>query len=282
MVYRAIDTTLQRDLAVKALTRFTVASSSRLRREGRVMASVSAHPNLATVYGVETFQAAPLLLLEYLPAGSLRQRLARAPLEPSEAISLGIAIASGLEHAHSKNILHRDIKPSNIAYSADGVPKLLDFGLAKLCEPLRASDHSVRSLSQSRETDPTMTLLSRDGKMIGTPFYMSPEALLGEVPDESFDLWSLGVVLYESLLGRFPIDYRGIHARTIHKILNGGIAPVASRCPHVPADFAALIDSTLYHRREGRPQSAAELKQQLLEIAGAQYKDEPHSLERPA
>jgi serine/threonine protein kinase len=176
------------------------------------MASFS-HPNLALVFGAEVWQGQPLLVLEYLPGGTLADRLRRGPLGVRRAISLGIEMTSVLEAIHKAGVLHRDIKPSNIGFTAEGIPKLLDFGLARLMSstaiaPRRPTPQPLEEQARvARGWSGVEQLTARsvtDGMIRGTPLYMSPEAQDGQSPDSTFDLWSLNVVLYEAIFGRHP------------------------------------------------------------------------------
>ncbi len=141
IVYRGIDLSLSRAVAVKTLRRVSPEDAMRLRREARTAAAVS-HPHLAPVYGMETWQGTPMLVMELLEGGTLTQRIEKGRLEADETVELGIAMAEALEHLHASDILHRDIKPSNIGYARDGTPKLMDFGIARVMFDLRR-DHEA-------------------------------------------------------------------------------------------------------------------------------------------
>jgi serine/threonine protein kinase len=206
LVYRAVDLELDRVVALKTLPYVSPEESVRLRREARLMALVS-HANLAHIYGVETWQSHPFLLVEYLSGGTLTSRLAPGPLSLAEAWSLGRAVGGALEAIHSAGVLHRDIKPSNIGFTHDGTPKLLDFGLARLVHGplvLRRPKVTDSRGSEDEAEDMATTLSSTLGH--GTPLYMSPEALRGAPPTPGFDLWSLSVVLYEAVTGINPFE----------------------------------------------------------------------------
>ena len=186
VVYRATDLELGRFVAIKTLPFVTASESAELRREARAMALVS-HPNLAQIFGLETSQGRPMLVVEYLAGGTLAERLSEGPLAIDAALDIGIALAGGLAALHDAGILHRDVKPANIAFATSGVPKLLDFGLARIAGANRREN------------------ASQDGVLVGTPQYMSPEVLRGDPPDVGLDLWALCVVLYESISGRNPL-----------------------------------------------------------------------------
>ena len=135
-VYRAYDRSLERVVAIKTLPRVSPESSTNLRREAKAMASLL-HPNLALIFGVETWKGVPLLVLEYLAGGTLEDRIRKGPLAPSEAVRVGTKLANALDYAHGCGTLHRDVKPSNIGFDSQDVPKLLDFGLARIMSDSR-------------------------------------------------------------------------------------------------------------------------------------------------
>jgi serine/threonine protein kinase len=189
VVYKAYDTRLEREVAIKVIRtdQFGPAVLDRIlkrfEREAKALARLS-HPNIVKVHDYGERESTPYLVLEYLPAGTLKQRLGKA-ISWREAVRLIIPIAQALEYAHEHNIIHRDIKPSNILLTEKGQPMLTDFGIAKLLE-----------------NEDTATLTGT-GLGIGTPEYMSPEQWTGDVSPKS-DIYSLGVVLYEMVTGRKP------------------------------------------------------------------------------
>ncbi|MFP5286362.1 MAG: serine/threonine-protein kinase, partial [Thermoanaerobaculia bacterium] len=204
VVYRGADLALGRHVAIKTLRRVSPEDAMRLRREARTAAAVS-HPHLAAVYGMETWQGTPLLIMELLEGGTLAQKMANGcRMAPARMVELGIAMTEALAHLHTADILHRDIKPSNIGYTRDGAPKLMDFGIAGLVLDLRREEDLT--LLSSTEDDsvlmPPASVWGKDGssptasrrQLAGTLSYLSPEALNREPPDASFDLWSLGIV----------------------------------------------------------------------------------------
>src|SRR5688572_21956741 len=185
-VYRARDTRLGRDVALKVLPEAVAADPdrrARLEREARVLAALN-HPNLATLYGVEEAPGGLALVMELVDGETLADRLALGAgtgrgLPPQEALTIARQIADALEFAHAQGIVHRDLKPANVKVRTDGTVKVLDFGLAKAFAP--ASDTSV-----------TLTAISIDTHaVVGTPAYMSPEQARGEVADHQADIWSL-------------------------------------------------------------------------------------------
>ncbi len=198
-VYRARDTRLGREVAIKVLPQEVIADSDRLarfEREARLLAALN-HPHIAQIYGFEDLpspdsaRSFPCLVLELVPGLTLAARLARGPFSLAEALAAGRQIAEGLDAAHEKGIVHRDLKPANIKITPDGAVKILDFGLAKMHEPSAVDQASASTVG-----------VTRDGLVVGTPAYMSPEQARGQVVDKRTDIWAFGCVLYEMLTGR--------------------------------------------------------------------------------
>ncbi len=198
-VYRAMDTKLGREVAIKLLLEEVSTDPERLarfEREARVLASLN-HNNIATLYGFEKEGDTSFLVMELVEGETLADRIAHGPIPVEEAIPLFLQIAEGLEAAHEKGVIHRDLKPANIKVTDDGNVKILDFGLAKAMAPeLEGSDPAM---SQS----PTLTLAGTQGGVIlGTAAYMSPEQARGGTLDKRTDIWAFGAILYEMLAGR--------------------------------------------------------------------------------
>ncbi len=200
-VYRARDTKLGREVALKLLPEFLARDEeklARLEREAHLLASLN-HPNIATLHGLEESEGLRFLVMELVPGETLAERLARGRLGLEESLSILRQIGEALEAAHDKGIIHRDLKPANVKVTSDGKVKLLDFGLAKAI----AEEKSPADLSQS----PTLTREGTEhGVILGTASYMSPEQARGQALDRKTDIWSFGCVLYEVLTGRkaFP------------------------------------------------------------------------------
>jgi Tol biopolymer transport system component len=196
-VYRARDTKLGRDVAIKILPRLFTSDPERLsrfEREARMLAALN-HPHIGAIYGVEEAEGVRGLVLELVEGVTLADRLRRGPVPLAEALTVARQIADAVETAHEKGIIHRDLKPANVKITPDGVVKVLDFGLAKAA----AGDGSTPDSSQS----PTVTIGgTRDGIILGTAAYMSPEQARGRSLDKRTDIWSFGCVLYEMLGGR--------------------------------------------------------------------------------
>jgi len=205
-VYRARDTKLTRDVAIKVLPS-DVASDpdrlSRFQREARVLASLN-HPHIGAIYGLEDVDGVRALVLELVEGDTVADRISRGPIPLTETLAIARQIADALDAAHKKGIIHRDLKPSNIKVTPDGVVKVLDFGLAKAT----AGDGAASDLAQS----PTITVGgTRQGVVLGTAAYMSPEQARGKHVDKRADIWSFGCVLFEMLTGKRPFGGETIH-----------------------------------------------------------------------
>lgn len=267
VVYRGVDLALGRAVAVKTLRRVSPEDAMRLRREARTAAAVS-HRNLAPVYGMETWQGTPMLVLELLEGGTLAQRIEKGKLSPLETVELGIAMAEALAQLHASDILHRDIKPSNIGYTRDNVPKLMDFGIARVAFDLRR-DQLLGSFAAEDDLLPptgvwnqSPSSISLSKQLVGTLSYLSPEALNGETPDASFDLWSLAIVLYECLLGRKV--FTGADAKQIMARIKIGRVPEPGQVlPDCDEALGELFRLALHKTPSRRPSTALELKQRL-------------------
>lgn len=256
-VYRARDTRLERDVAIKVLQKAHFLDPERLRRlhrEAKLLASLN-HPNIASIYGLEEAGGICALVLELVEGETLAERIARAPLPAEEAPGIAKQIAAGLEAAHAKGIIHRDLKPSNIKIAPDGVVKILDFGLAKLLQPL---DDSRETVSGS---------ISREGIVAGTLYYMSPEQARGKPLDVRTDVWSFGCVLYELLAGR-PAFQGETPTDVIVKIASED--PDWTRLARTPEAFPAelqrVIRKCLEKKPEERYQSVRDLSADLTAI----------------
>ena len=202
-VYRAMDTTLGRQVAIKILPDAFASDPERMarfEREAKTLASLN-HPNIAAIYGFEKSGGAYALVMECVEGDDLSQRIARGPIPLDEALPIAKQIAEALEAAHEQGIIHRDLKPANIKVRSDGTVKVLDFGLAKAMEPAAGSSPSM-SMSPTITT-PAMT---QAGMILGTAAYMSPEQARGKTVDKRADIWAFGAVLFEMLTGKraFP------------------------------------------------------------------------------
>jgi eukaryotic-like serine/threonine-protein kinase len=204
-VYRARDTRLQREVAIKILPEIFASDPERLarfEREAQVLAALN-HPHIAQIYGIEESGAVRALVMELVEGETLADRIARGPMPVDEALPIARQIAEGLEAAHERGVIHRDLKPANIKMTPGGIVKILDFGLAKLTEP------NVPDGRQALSMSPTITspvVNTGVGVLLGTAAYMAPEQARGRPVDKRADIWAFGVVLYELVTGRRPFD----------------------------------------------------------------------------
>jgi len=271
VVYRGADLALGRPVAVKTLRRVSPEDAMRLRREARTAAAVT-HRHLAPVYGMETWQGTPMLVLELLEGGTLTQRIEKGRMEPLEMVELGVAMADALAQLHASDILHRDIKPSNIGFTRDNVPKLMDFGIARATFDLRRD----RLLGTMEEDDllpvtavwnqsPTSITITK--QLVGTLSYLSPEAINNETPNPSFDLWSLAIVLYECLLGR-KIFTGGDAKHLMTRIRMGRVPEFSQVLPEADPSLEEFFRSALHKTLSRRPATALEMRRRLEMVRG--------------
>ena len=246
VVYRAIDRTLDRPVALKTLPKVSVDHSIRLRREARTMAAL-AHPHLATVYGVESWRGRPMLVVEYLDGGTLADRLRRGPVSHVEWKAMGSRVLEALAHVHANGFLHRDVKPSNIGFTGRNVVKLLDFGLASLTE--QATSHPAAF----RTSIPATGDYSLTDRLVGTPAYMPPDAFSGESPAPFFDLWGCAVVMAEALSGEYPF---GAVGPAIERLSAGAVPDFVPAVERLPPPIVDFLREALHADRRRRPASA--------------------------
>src|SRR6516162_5055841 len=229
-VYRARDTKLKRDVAIKTLPdEFSHDADrlSRFQREAEVLASLN-HPNIAAIYDLQEADGARFLVLELVEGETLADRIARGPIPIDEALPIAKSICEALEAAHEQGIVHRDLKPANIKITPDDKVKVLDFGLAKAMEstPTTGVSNSPTLLSAAR---------SNAGLILGTAAYMSPEQAKGKQVDRTTDVWAFGCVLYEILTGRAVFE-----GETTGEIL-GGIFKAEPDWRRLPAETPESI-----------------------------------------
>ncbi len=243
VVYRADDTKLERQVALKFLPQGLVEdpeARERFVREARAAAAL-AHPHICTVYEINDAEREPFIAMEFIGGPSLRQRMAERRLTPDEAVEMAVHLAEGLEEAHKKGIVHRDIKPGNIMLTEKGQAKITDFGLAKVLGG---------------------SLITKQATTMGTVGYMSPEQAQGREVDHRTDLWSLGVVLYEMLTGELP--FRGERETSVlYSIVHEEPASLKENRPPVPVALEQIISRALRKGVESRYQSAGAMLGEL-------------------
>ena len=251
-VYRARDTTLDRDVALKVLIGSSGLDSEgigRFQREARLLASVT-HPNVASVYGFEQVDGLCALIMEVIEGETLSDRIARGRLSIDEALDTASDIAAAVEAAHIRGIIHRDLKPSNIRFARDGTVKVLDFGLAKLLESNDGNEGSAKSLFSTQGFS-----------IVGTVAYMSPEQARGRPVDRTTDVWSWGCVFYELLTGTRAFE--GATATdTIAKIASEN--PDWKRLPEAtPAAIRLLLEDCLQKDSGHRARDISEVRRRI-------------------
>jgi len=261
-VYRARDTRLGREVAVKILPPAFAADPENVRRfekEARAVASLS-HPNVVPLFDVGEQEGVRYAVAELVAGETLRARLAGGSLPPKEAAEIAAQVAEGLAAAHERGIVHRDIKPENIVQTPSGHARILDFGLARSSGP--AID------AGAPEEEPTRSaLLTEPGVVAGTVGYMSPEQVRGEAVDGRSDVFSLGVVLWEMLTGRRPFSGDS-HVETLNAILKEEPQPELA-LEGLPLELGLIVRRCLEKRKEARYHSAADLAHDLRNAVGA-------------
>jgi serine/threonine protein kinase len=259
VVYRAYDTRLHRDVAVKVLRPLSASDPDRLARfdrEARILASLN-HPNVATIFGIEYAAGAPAIAMELLDGETVADLIAGANgpgrgLPVAETLGIARQIAEALDAAHERGIVHRDLKPANVLVTRDGLVKVLDFGLARTAAP--DADADLTSLS-------TIPARTSPGTIMGTVAYMSPEQARGLAVDRRTDIWAFGCVLYEMLSGQ-PAFGRETTSDTLAAILDR--APDLAALPEdTPALVKRVIERCLQKDRKRRARDIADVAADL-------------------
>jgi len=238
VVWRATDSTLGRDVAIKVLPDLFAADPERLarfEREARLLASLN-HPHVASIFGLDSASGVRFLAMELVEGEDLAERIEHGPIPAAEALPIALQIAQALEHAHERGVIHRDLKPANVKLTASGEAKVLDFGLAKALE----GDPTSPTTSSMRSYSPTITAhMTGAHVLLGTAAYMSPEQARGQVADRRADIWAFGVVLTEMLVGR-----RLFSGETISDTL-AGVLKTDPEWSALPADTPPRIRKLL-------------------------------------
>ena len=261
-VYRAIDSTLGRAVAIKVLPPEVVDDREKLQRFVREARTASAlnHPNVVTIYEIGEDGGTHFIAMELLEGETLRNRIVRSDKDVTRAIEIVAQVADGLAAAHAARVVHRDLKPENIMVTSSGYAKVLDFGLAKL-------RHEAGRASEDEDTD---VLLTAPGVVLGTAGYMSPEQARGKPADHRTDIFALGCILYELLSSRSA--FRGESSvDTLHKIIHESPTPLIG----VPAELQRIINKCLAKDPDERYQSARELAIDLRNLRRA-MDSQPH------
>src|SRR5260221_4776900 len=246
-VYRAYDTRLDRDVAIKVLPESLTSDPERLRRfeqEARAAAALN-HPNILAVYQMATESGVTYMVMELLEGETLRERMRHGPVPTRKAIEYGVQIARGLAAPHDKGIVHRDLKPENLFVAKDGRVKILDFGLAKVSTTNTPSNSAA-------------TMGTEPGMVMGTVGYMSPEQVRGKPADHRSDIFSFGVILYELVTGKQTF-HKPTSAETMAAILNEDPPHISQVTPATPPALQRVIHRCLEKNPEQRFQSAPDL-----------------------
>ncbi len=249
-VYRARDSRLGRDVAIKVLPSSLSADPDRLRRfeqEARAAAALN-HPNILAVHQMGTHEGAPYLVSELLEGETLREQIKLGRIVVRRAIDYGVQIARGLAAAHEKGIVHRDLKPENLFVTKDGRVKILDFGLAKLTQPQSSSGSSALTLTEGTEA----------GVVMGTVGYMAPEQVRGQSTDHRADIFAFGAILYEMLAGKRAFQ-KPTSPETMSAILNEDPPGISQVTTNIPPAMHRVVHRCLEKNPEQRFQSASDL-----------------------
>jgi len=247
-VYRARDTELKREVAIKVLPEFWSRDPERLHRfELEAHAAALNHPNIISIHHVGQYDGSPYIVTELLQGETLRERLRRGPILLRKAVEYAVQIAHGLAAAHDRSIVHRDLKPENLFVTKDGRVKILDFGLARLGPSKEASGEEA---TETHRTDP--------GVVLGTAGYMSPEQVRGKTVDHRADIFAFGTILYEMVTGKQPFR-KSTSAETMTAILNEEPPSISQITPTAPPGMQRIVHRCLEKDPEQRFHSSHDL-----------------------
>jgi serine/threonine protein kinase len=254
-VYRARDTHLDRDIAIKVLRPELATDPERLKRFEQEARSASAlnHPNIITIYDIGKHEDTSYIAMELVEGKTLREMLFEGPMPTKTLLPLATQIAQGLAKAHSAGIVHRDLKPENVMVTSDGFVKILDFGLAKLTPEAEAYESHMTTMTKE---------LTHEGVIVGTIGYMSPEQGSGRPLDHRSDQFSFGAILYEMATGEIAFK-RETAAQALAAIIEGEPLPIDRVNPKVPTRLRKIVERCLAKNPEGRYESTRDLAKEL-------------------
>jgi eukaryotic-like serine/threonine-protein kinase len=261
-VYRARDTRLGREVAIKVLPAERMADENRRRRfvqEARAASALS-HPNIVTIHEIESADGVDFIVMEYVPGKTLDNLIPRQGMRLGDVLRIAIPIADAVARAHAAGIVHRDLKPANVVIGSDGVVKVLDFGLAKL-----VAEEDADSAARETKTEGDAGPLSRPGTVAGTAGYMSPEQATGSKVDARSDVFSFGAVLYEMVTGRRAFAANST-AETLAAVVRDQPKTPSEVVPNVPRDLEKLIERCLRKDPDRRFQHMLDVKLELEQI----------------
>ena len=263
MVYRARDVRLDRPVAIKILRADLTANPDRRRRfllEARAASAVT-HPSIAQIYDVDEVEGMTYIAMEYVEGQTVGQLISKRELDLIGSIEIALQVAEGLSKAHEANIVHRDIKSDNIMVTRDGHAKLLDFGLAKLLDPVAADEDSDVQDIQAAET----LSHTKPGTVMGTAGYMSPEQARGLPVSQASDVFSMGIVLYEMVTGELP--FKGdTPLDTMHSIAFDEARPITVIRRNLPPELHRIVSRCLRKKAENRYRNARALASDLKKL----------------
>ena len=258
-VYRARDTRLGREVAIKVLPAALAADPERLKRFEREARSASSlnHPNIVTIHDIGSSDSVSYIAMELVKGESLRKVLARGALSARRLLQIGVQVADGLAKAHAAGIVHRDLKPENVMVTEDGLAKILDFGLAKLAQPEGSGSESTQA--------PTVSGGTGEGVILGTVGYMSPEQAVGGSIDYRSDQFSLGSILYEMATGQRAFQ-RASAPQTLAAIIQDEPESVAALNPKIPVPVRWIVERCLAKQPKSRYTSTDDLAKELAMV----------------